>query len=178
MKVLPTAQAGAATESHKYVETSWVDFDPASNGPKTIEVDELFLIKDANGDPLIDLESLNLLETRTLTQDASLALEVLQGNLARYRALDTWASEDGNRDGRVDDRDLALATEVASNWGLSSFYDVNRDGLTNAEDLRAIEQAIERQLGIPVPAVPALMLLMLSGLIGLFGHRWLTQVSR
>jgi len=175
LTVLPTAQSAAATETHKYVVTGWVDYDPVSDGPKTTEIEELFLIKDTDGDPLIDRESLNLLAARSLTDDVSLALEVLKGELQRYQTLGNWAAEDGNRDGMVDDRDLALAQEVATTWGLSSFYDVNRDGLTNTDDLRAIEQAIARRLGVPVPAVSGLALLILSLSLGTLAYRRISQ---
>jgi len=170
LAVLSTAQQAAATETYKYVVTSWVDFDPQSNGPKTVEIDELFLIKDANGDPLIDRESLNLLAQDTLTDDASLALEVLRGDLQQYQALGNWNPEDGNRDGVVNTLDLALAEQGTISWGLSSFYDVNQDGLTNAEDLRAIEQAIARKLGIPVPTLPTLGLLILALSLGFLAY--------
>ena len=68
LNVLPTDQSAAATETYKYVVTSWVDYDPQSDGPNTTEIEELFLIKDANGDPLIDRESLNLLAQRRALQ--------------------------------------------------------------------------------------------------------------
>ena len=109
------------------------------------------------------------------TDDVSLALEVLKGELQQYQTLGNWADEDGNRDGLVDDRDLALAQEVATTWGLSSFYDVNQDGLTNADDLRAIEQAIARQLGVPVPAISGLALLILSLSLGTLVYRRINQ---
>jgi len=167
LNVLPTGQSAAATETYKYVVTSWVDYDPQSDGPKTTEIEELFLIKDADGDPLIDRESLNLLAAPSLTEEASLALEVLKGDLLQYQALGEWAAEDGNRDGIVDERDLELAQSVATNWGLSSFYDVNRDGLTNAEDIEAIARAIAGTLGIPVPVLPVFALLALAFFLSL-----------
>ena len=155
--------------------TSWVDYDPQSDGPKTTDIEELFLIKDADGDPLIDLESLNLLAAPSLSDDASLALEVLKGELQQYQALGDWAAEDGNRDGIVDELDLELAQSVATSWGLSSFYDVNRDGLTNAEDIAVIAQAIARQLGVPIPAVSGLALLILALSLGTLAYRRLNH---
>ena len=175
LNVLPTDQSAAATETYKYVVTSWVDYDPQSDGPNTTEIEELFLIKDANGDPLIDRESLNLLAAQSLTNDASLALEVLKKELQQYQSLGNWAAEDGNRDGTVDNRDLTLAQEVATTWGLSSFYDVNQDGVTNTDDLRAIEEAIARQLGVPIPAVSGFALLILALSLGTLAYRRLNH---
>ena len=175
LKVLPTSQYAAATETHKYVRTSWVDFDPGSNGAKTIETEELFLIKGADGNPLLDLETANLLAAKTLTAEATLALEVLKGELQQYQALNLWAPEDGNRDGVVNELDLTLATKVSNSWGLSSFYDVNLDGLTNSEDLEAIERAIAQQLGIPVPLLPPLVLLVMAALLGGVAYRRLRR---
>ena len=177
LNVLPTAQSAAATETYKYVATSWVDYDPQSDGPKTTDIEELFLIKDADGDPLIDLESLNLLAAPSLSDDASLALEVLKGELQQYQALGDWAAEDGNRDGIVDELDLELAQSVATSWGLSSFYDVNRDGLTNAEDIAVIAQAIAVKLGIPVPALPGFSLLLLTFFLWLMARRRLARLA-
>lgn len=177
LNVLPTGQSAAATETYKYVLTSWADYDPQGDGPKTTEIEELFLIKDADGDPLIDLESLNLLAAPSLTDDAGLALEVLKGKLQQYQALGDWAAEDGNRDGIVDERDLELAQNVATSWGLSSFYDVNQDGLTNAEDIKVIAQAIAAKLGVPVPALPVFSLLLLAIFLWLMAHRRLTRLA-
>ena len=177
LNVLPTGQSAAATETYKYVLTSWADYDPQGDGPKTTEIEELFLIKDADGDPLIDLESLNLLAAPSLTDDAGLALEVLKGKLQQYQALGDWAAEDGNRDGIVDERDLELAQNVATSWGLSSFYDVNQDGLTNGEDIKVIAQAIAAKLGVPVPALPVFSLLLLAIFLWLMAHRRLTRLA-
>ena len=177
LNVLPTGQSAAATETYKYVLTSWVDYDPQGDGPKTTEIEELFLIKDADGDPLIDLESLNLLAAPSLTDDAGLALEVLKGELQQYQALGDWAAEDGNRDGIVDERDLELAQNVTTSWGLSSLYDVNQDGLTNAEDIKVIAQAIAEKLGVPVPALSVFSLLLLAVFLWLMAHRRLTRLA-
>ena len=75
----------------------------------------------------------------------------------------------------VDNRDLTLAQEVATTWGLSSFYDVNQDGVTNTDDLRAIEHAIARQLGVPIPAVSGLALLILALSLGTLAYRRLNH---
>ena len=165
LKVLPTSQYGAATETHKYVVTSWVDFDPNSDGPKTTNIEELFVIKDADGNPLIDFESANLLTSVNLPDDARLALEVLKGELQQYQAL-TWDAKDGNRDGVVNTLDLTLAAQISTSWGLSSVYDINLDGVTNSDDLEAIRQAVARQLGIPVPLLPPFALLVMMTLLG------------
>ena len=166
-----------ATGQRPLTSKNSVDYDPQSDGPKTTDIEELFLIKDADGDPLIDLESLNLLAAPSLSDDASLALEVLKGELQQYQALGDWAAEDGNRDGIVDELDLELAQSVATSWGLSSFYDVNRDGLTNAEDIAVIAQAIAVKLGIPVPALPGFSLLLLTFFLWLMARRRLARLA-
>jgi len=102
---------------------------------------------------------------------------VLKDELKQYQALGDWAAEDGNRDGIVDERDLELAQNVATSWGLSSFYDVNQDGLTNAEDIKVIAQAIAAKLGIPVPALPVFSSLLLAFFLWLLARRRLARLA-
>ena len=102
---------------------------------------------------------------------------MLKGELQQYQALGDWAAEDGNRDGIVDERDLELAQNVTTSWGLSSLYDVNQDGLTNAEDIKVIAQAIAEKLGVPVPALSVFSLLLLAVFLWLMAHRRLTRLA-
>lgn len=158
MSIPPTIGYAAANETHKLVRTFWLDYDPLTEGPVELETLELFQITDADGNPQIDYEAVNLLAgALATTPTVQLAFEELSALLEAYIEAGTFAPEDGNRDGVVDQEDVDNARSISSSWGKSSRYDVNLDGTTDTLDLELIWRAIEAATGIPAP-IPALPL--------------------
>ena len=172
--VAPTIGFAAANETHKLVRTEWTDFDPGTGGPTNYDTEELFVITDPNGDPLLDYASADLLTSPAANNpDVQLAYEELTGQLEAYLALDDFAPEDANQDGVVDALDVALAEATADEWGLSSRYDLNLDGVTDQTDIAQILTAIQNALGLPkvIPALPMLGLAALATGLGVIARR-------
>ena len=172
--VAPTIGFAAANETHKLVRTEWTDFDPGTGGPANYDTEELFVITDPNGDPLLDYASADLLTSPAANNpDVQLAYEELTGQLEAYLALDDFAPEDANQDGVVDALDVALAEATADEWGLSSRYDLNLDGVTDQTDIAQILTAIQNALGLPkvIPALPMLGLAALATGLGVIARR-------
>lgn len=172
--VAPTIGFAAANETHKLVRTEWTDFDPGTGGPANYDTEELFVITDANGDPLLDYASADLLTSPAANNpDVLLAYEELTGQLEAYLALDDFAPEDANQDGVVDERDVAFAEATAEDWGLSSRYDLNVDGVTDETDIAQILAAIQNAVGLEkvIPALPLLGMAALATGLGVIARR-------
>ena len=59
--------------------------------------------------------------------------------LGAYNYRGIRGGDNGNGDGTVDEQDIAEHERIATDWGESSSYDFNHDGLTDAADRQIIE---------------------------------------
>lgn len=142
LNITPTVSLAVATESFKYVESSFVGYDETIDGPAEVVTKELFQIMDSSGRLVLDREIFNLLsESENLTDEQKSAYGYLSLQMESYKATGAFCREDGNRDGRVDELDVDNVRQEAEVWAGSSRYDVNIDGLTNRLDIDAVISA-------------------------------------
>ncbi|MFU8764076.1 MAG: sulfatase-like hydrolase/transferase [Haliea sp.] len=130
-EIQPLVSIGVRNENFKLVENTFKD---CSSG---ICVDntrlELFAIDQPIDTPWLDREG-DELPLDALDDAAQAALTELTGRLAALRATVIDCPGDGNIDGVVDDTDLQEWEKYANATGLSSVYDLNLDGRTDALD--------------------------------------------
>lgn len=102
--------------------------------------DEFYAIDEAVPVPLIDRADLDLKRLPHLTPEQQTNYDSLTAQLDQILNSQPPCTGDGNIDGVVNDKDLAdWRSFEALSKGLSSWYDINQDGLTNALDRQAIQ---------------------------------------
>lgn len=152
LNIQPERTAAVRDERYKLVRNVVVNYDPATDASREDLSVEFYEIDQAKGRPrLEDPASNDLLKQPALSDEARRAYETLSAKLDTLLASEPPCPGDGNKDGAVDEKDLAEWRRIAGNWGLSSVYDLLvggvHDGLTNAAD----GQVIEQNLGTTCP---------------------------
>lgn len=135
-----TVYQAVRDEHYKLVRNRALDYDPAIDGPVEVVTEEFYRIDQAVPVPRLDRAEDDLLaRVLPLTSHERARLEALRAELDAILASQHACPGDGNGDGVVDETDLAEYARIAAEWGLSSLYDFNLDGLTNAQDLAVIQ---------------------------------------
>jgi hypothetical protein len=133
--ITPLVSIAVRNETFKLVENTFKECTSASDSGScldTIEL-ELYEIDEPLNTPWLDREGSELpLDALNATQQA--AYTELTNQLAAIRATVIACPGDGNIDGVVDDTDLQEWEKYANATGLSSVYDLNLDGRTDALD--------------------------------------------
>ena len=104
---------------------------------------EFYAINEAVPSPKLDKEGAEL-PLDNLTPEQQRNYNALSAQLATLLASQPACPGDGNIDLVVDQKDLDDWRFYSESYGLSSVYDFNLDGLTNAED----ELFIKKHLGL------------------------------
>src|SRR5690606_1356631 len=142
---LPLVSIAVRNEGFKLVENTFKD---CSSGVCVDSTQlELFEIDQPIDTPWLDKEGTELpLDALSAPQQA--ALIELTEQLTAIRATVIACPGDGNIDGVVDDLDLQEWERYANLTGLSSVYDLNLDGRTDALD----EAIIRENMGLDCSA--------------------------
>jgi hypothetical protein len=138
-RVLQNPQEYAAVRNDKYklVKNQWRDYDVQTGGPADITSIEFYEVNQDAPLPKLDTADANLLPG-PLTPEQQANFSALQERLDQILASQPPCPGDGNGDGVVDGQDVADYQQIANQWGLSSHYDFNIDGVTNGDDLETI----------------------------------------
>lgn len=125
-------------DEYKLVRNEALEYDPDTDSGVLIKSNELYRINQAAPIPRLDRED------HELPEDDLDAVEQEHYDELNYQLDLLLASHqacpgDGNSDGVVDQEDIDNYTQLSAEWGESSMYDFNHDGLTNAQDLAIIQ---------------------------------------
>lgn len=127
-------------DDYKLVRNEALDYDPATDGSVPVETEELYRIDQAAPEPDLDREGDDLLQRPGgLTTAEQQHFDELEHQLDLLLSSHKACPGDGNGDGVVDQQDIDNYTQLSSEWGQSSMYDFNHDGLTDAQDLAIIQ---------------------------------------
>ncbi len=129
--ILPLVSIAVRDENFKLVENTFKDCSSGACVDNTQL--ELFAIDQPIDTPWLDREG-DELPLDALNDEHQAALTELTEQLAAIRATVIDCPGDGNIDGVVDDTDLQEWERYANLTGLSSVYDLNLDGRTDALD--------------------------------------------
>lgn len=129
--ISPLISIAVRNEGFKLVENTFKDCDPDTCIDRVVL--ELYEIDEPLNTPWLDREG-DELPLDQLSASQQEAFTELTNQLAAIRASVIDCPGDGNIDGVVDDTDLQEWEKYASSTGLSSVYDFNFDGLTDALD--------------------------------------------
>lgn len=142
------ANLAIRNKNYKNVRTYTKAYDTASNACVDKQTDELYKIDQAVPTPKLDLSGTDLLVNGVdaLRPEEKRNYYALNNKLSALLNKITQCVGDGNLDGVVDQKDIEGyqkfsegSTDAGSvGDGLSSWYDLNVDGLTNDEDLQII----------------------------------------
>lgn len=146
--IQPLVSIAVRNEKFKLVENTAKDC--SSGTCVDVRALELFEIDQPIGTPWLDREG-DELSLDALTDMQQAAFTELTGRLAALRSTVVSCPGDGNIDGVVDDTDLQEWAKYARSTGLSSVYDLNLDGRTDALD----EAIIVENLGLRCRAAGA-----------------------
>lgn len=126
-------------DDYKLVRNVALDYDPATDGSKEERSEEFFRIDQAAPEPDLDRENESLLPEASLNAIELRHYRELTDRLDALLASHKVCPGDGNGDGVVDQADVDNYTQLSTEWGASSMYDFNHDGLTDAQDLAIIQ---------------------------------------
>ncbi len=148
--IAPDFSLAIRDDVFKLVQNSTYLYDSAEEPCVQTVQNELYEIDEAVPVPLIDRAGRELpLDALNAVQQAH--YDALSSELAVLLASAPACTADGNLDGVVDVLDVGTWAYFAESYGLSSVYDVNRDGLTDATDRTLIVDAF----GVcPAPTPP------------------------
>lgn len=147
--ILPLVSIAVRNENFKLVENTFKECSSSSDSGSCIDSTrlELYEIDQPLNTPWLDREGDELpLDALNTTQQA--AYTELTNQLAAIRATVIDCPGDGNIDGVVNDTDLQEWEKYANATGLSSVYDLNLDGRTDALD----ETIIVENMGLDCSA--------------------------
>ena len=125
-------------DEYKLVRNVALNYDPLTGSSRVDETEEFYRVDQAVPEPKLDREG------DELTEEKRTAVEQEHFNELSYQ-LDLLLSShkvcpgDGNGDGVVDQEDIDNYTQISAQWGGSSMYDFNHDGVTDAQDLAIIQ---------------------------------------
>jgi arylsulfatase A-like enzyme len=147
----PLSSVAVRNDRYKLVKNRYNGQPDASKPPSCglNEVDEFYEINENQPVPRIDIEPLDLLRARPLTDDQRSNLDALRQQLQDILRSEPPCPGDGNIDGIVneqDQKDWAKFAALPPNplppnpGNTSSWYDFNFDGLTGLKDLEIIHR--------------------------------------
>lgn len=141
--IYPLHSDGIRNAHYKLVINDYQLYDDQTDTCAATTSTEFYQIDEAPM-PMLDTENANLLANKTpaeLTPVQRKNYDELTAQLNKLLATQPACPADVNLDGVVDQLDAyQWATFRALSMGLSSWADINQDGLTNAADLSIIEQ--------------------------------------
>lgn len=136
LNLVPESTVAIRNDRYKLVVNTSVDYDPASDGPKEMNSEELYEVNQVAPKPLLDTADRNLLPAADPQLEA--IRKDLRGKLDSMLASNPACPGDGNIDRVVNAQDLNNWRKIAQDWGLSSVYDFltpkYRDGKTDNKD--------------------------------------------
>lgn len=133
VEVLPERTAAIRNPQYKFIRNIVVNYDSVTDSKREDVSEEFYEIDQAKGIPLLEDPATNdLLKQLPLSPDAQIAHDLLRDRLADMLAAEAICPGDGNRDGVVDEEDLANWQRIATEWGLSSVYDFT-DGVPEGQ---------------------------------------------
>lgn len=139
IEMAPTVYQTVRNDRYKLVRNWALDFDPATYSGQGVETEEFYRIDQDVPVPRLDRAGENLLErVHGLDAEEQSNYDDLKYRLDVILASQVACPGDGNDDGVVDQADVDEHARISRDWGLSSSYDFNRDGLTDAQDLEII----------------------------------------
>ena len=137
--ISPDSSIAIRNERYKIVQnTTYLYVSQAAQCVSTPEV-EFYEINEAVPIPKLDRDGTQL-PLGSLTADQQRNYDALSAELGALLASAPICPGDGNIDSVVNQEDLANWASYNQSWGLSSVYDFNFDGLTDAADRAVIEQ--------------------------------------
>lgn len=143
--------SGVRDNHYKIVKNHSLNYNPATDGPVDNNSIEFYQINEAPGlaveldtaannifrsSPCTDINSCN---TSILTPNQLEHWTSLEHRLTAILASSPACPGNGNGDGVVDRKDIRDWERISADWGKSSHYDFNFDGLTNLEDYDTIK---------------------------------------
>ena len=139
-KVNPTASMAIRNIlGYKLVRNSGNDYNASSNQCYDNTSNELYVVNENTPVPRLDKSDLMIPTPYSMEQQKN--YDSLTQELNSLLATQENCPGDGNRDGVVDNQDVKNYYIMSGlSKGLSSWYDLNADGLTNASDLAIINQ--------------------------------------
>jgi hypothetical protein len=125
-------------DEYKLVRNVALDYDPLTDSGVRTETEEFYRIDQAVPEPKLDREGEDIPETaRTAVEEEN--YQQLVHQLELLLSSHQACPGDGNSDGVVDQEDIDNHARLSAEWGESSTYDFNHDGLTDAQDLAIIQ---------------------------------------
>lgn len=139
-KVNPeTGVAIRDSRGYKLVRNSLNDYDSTTNSCAQTTTDELYYVNESIPVPRLDKEEKLIPTPYNIYQQRT--HDVLTKELDALLASQPACPGDGNGDGYVNQQDVTdYNAMVRLSGGKSSWYDLNKDGLTNAKDLAIIQK--------------------------------------
>jgi hypothetical protein len=142
--IQPLTSTAVRNEQYKIVKNFLYDYNESDNECFEKETDEFYLIDQAPETPKLDNAPNEL--KRPFTREQQKNYDALFRQLNAILNSQPECAGDGNIDGVVDDQDVEdWQAFVELSGGKSSWYDLNRDGLTDAEDLQIIRENMGAQ---------------------------------
>lgn len=136
----PTVYMAIRDDEYKLVLNESMDYDIATDSGVLVKTREFYRVDQAVPQPALDGEGDDLLNPEPrLSPAEEQRLAELEYQLELLLASQKACPGDGNGDGVVDQEDIDNHSRLASQWGGSSLYDFNHDGLTDAQDLAIIQ---------------------------------------
>ncbi|TAL45504.1 MAG: arylsulfatase [Methylovulum sp.] len=137
--IQPQSSVGIRNINYKLVRNIIKDYDATTDACVDTQVDEFYEINENVPLPKLDKSGTDLLDG-TLTAIQNDNYQSLLRKLKQLQNSVVQCEGDGNLDLVVDNKDIAGWQYFQEHGGKSSWYDINLDGLTNADDLTIIQQ--------------------------------------
>ncbi|HEY6642184.1 sulfatase-like hydrolase/transferase [Povalibacter sp.] len=128
-------------DEYKLVVNRALDYHIATDSGVEVVTEEIYRIDQDRTAPRLDREGENLL-AGVLTTVEQANYDALKTQLNGLLASQIACPGDGDGNGVVDAKDVTNYTAINGSWGLSSAYDFNFDGVTDAQDLQIINDNI------------------------------------
>jgi hypothetical protein len=136
--IQPLVSVGIRNDRYKIVENNYQAYVSQDEPCVPTTDTEFYEINEDVPNPRLDYEGTNF-PLDNLTPEQQSNYNTLSAQLAAIQASVPDCPGDGNIDFLVNDEDLDDWSFYSTTYGLSSWYDINIDGLTNAEDQSMIE---------------------------------------
>jgi len=137
--ILPDASTAIRNTNFKLVMNSTRIFNPATVACVDTTSTEFYEINEDVPIPRLDTAANELLQVG-LTSEQQANFDALSAELEALLATQVDCPGDGNLDFVVNQKDIKNWKMFSSQWGLSSVYDFNFDGLTDSADRTIIEE--------------------------------------